>query len=90
MDFENLPKAFVERMLETNGRLARESAQEKEREEIVCRLIASGMGVEEISLRLKIRADEIRIIESNNAKTTIPEYSRTYKARVKSRARSNR
>ena len=84
---DTLPKFLVEKMLETNERLARQSAHEKEREEIVCRLLASDMTVDDISLILKIRADEIRIIESNNAKTTIPEYTRTYKARVKSRAK---
>jgi len=85
---DTLPKFFVEKMLETNERLARQSAHEKEREDIVCRLLASGMTVDDISLILKIRADEIRILESNHAKITIPEYTRTYKARVKSRAKS--
>jgi len=85
-----LPKVFVEKMLETMKRHATEYAQEKEREEIVCRLLASEMTVDEISLRLKIRADEIRTIESNNAKTKIPEYARTYKARAKSRAKAKK
>jgi len=85
---DTLPKVFVEKMLETMERHAKQYAQENEREEVVCRLLASGMSVDEISLRLKIRADEIRIIESNNAKTAIPEYKRTYNARVKSREKS--
>ena len=84
---DTLPKVFVEKMLETMERHAKQYAQENEREEVVCRLLASGMTVDDISLILKIRADEIRIIESNNAKTTIPEYTRTYKARAKSRAK---
>jgi len=83
-------KFLVEKMLKTMERHAIEYAQEKEREETVCRLLASGMTVDEISLRLKIRADEIRIIESNNAKIKIAEYTRTYKSRVKSRAVANR
>jgi DNA-binding CsgD family transcriptional regulator len=83
-------KSIVERMLEANGHLVRESAQEQEREEIICRLLASGMSVEEISLRVKIRADKIRIIESNNAKIKIPEYTRTYKVRAKSRAKADK
>ena len=87
---ENLPRAFVEMMLKTNERLARESGQYNEREENVCRLLASGMSVDEISLLLKIRADEIRIIESNNAKGKIPEYTRTYKSRLKSRERAGK
>ena len=82
---DTLPKQFVEMMLKTNERLAKESGQNNEREENVCRLLASGMSIDEISLILKIRADEIRIIESNNAKNKIPEYTRTYKARQKTK-----
>ena len=82
---DTLPKFFVNKMLETMEHHAKQYAHEKEREEIVCRLLASGMMVEEISLRLKIRADEVRIIEKNNVKDKIPEYARTYKARAKSR-----
>ena len=85
---DTLPKAFVEMMLKTNERLAKESGQNNEREENICRLLASGMSIDEISLILKIRADEIRIIEGNNAKNKIPEYIRTYKSRLKSRERA--
>jgi DNA-binding CsgD family transcriptional regulator len=87
---DTLPKKFVEMMIETNGRHALQLGHEKEREENVCRLLASGMSVEEISLVLKIRIDEIRIIGSNNAKDKIPEYTRTYKARLKSRERAGK
>jgi len=87
---DTLPKLFVEKMLETNERHARQLGHENEREENVCRLLASGMPIEEISLTLKIRIDEIRIIESNNAKDKIPEYTKTYKARVKSRERAKK
>ena len=79
------PASYVKQMMDTTERLARQSGHDKEREEIVCRLLSSGMPINEISLILKIRADEIRIIESNNAKIKIPEYTRTYKARRKSR-----
>jgi len=44
------PKAFVDKMIETNEYYARESTREQEREENVCRLIASGMTADEISL----------------------------------------
>jgi len=93
MKMENtdyLPKTIVNNILATNMRHAQESGEEHEREEIVCRLLASGMTVDEISLRLKIRADEIRTIKNNNAKTKIPEYARTYKARAKSRERAEK
>ena len=79
------PASYVKQMMDTTERLARQSGHDNEREEIVCRLLASGMTIDEISLILKIRKDEIRIIESNNAQKIIPEYTRTYKARRKSR-----
>lgn len=84
---DTLPRVFVKKMLETNGYLTKQSARNKEREEIICRLLASGMTDEGISLILKIHIDEIRMVESNNAKGKIPEYTRTYKARAKGRRR---
>ena len=59
--------------------------QEKEREEIVCRLLASGMSAEEIAVVLCIRAENVRIIESNNAAIKIPEYAKKLKERRKRR-----
>ena len=87
---DTLPKAFVDKMMETTERLARESGRDSEREENVCRLLASGMPAEEISLLLKIRVEEIRIIEKNNARNKIPEYTKTYKSRLKSREKRNK
>jgi hypothetical protein len=74
-------------MLETNERLARQSAREKEREELVCRLLASGMPVNEVSLILKIRKEEISMIGNNNAAVKIPDYAKKLNARRKSRER---
>jgi|GEM_PF-2031769 len=84
----SFPKSLVERMLANSEYFARQSGQEHEREDNVCRMLASGMPIEEISLILKIRTDEIRIIERNNTRVKIPEYTRTYKSRAKSRARA--
>jgi hypothetical protein len=83
-----LPIAFVNQMLETREREARESERNKEREELVCRLLASGIPVEELSLILKIRKDEITMIEQNNADEKIPEYAAKLKARRKGRERA--
>lgn len=83
-----IPKVLVEKMLETNTRLSRESGRDAEREELVCRLLASGMPIEEISVVLKIRADEIRIIESNNRRIKIPDYVKKLKSRRISRERA--
>ena len=82
------PQALVERMLKVNMHSARESGRNAEREELVCRLIASGMTVEEISLILKILVDEVRVIEKNNAKIKIPEYERAFKVRKRSREKA--
>jgi hypothetical protein len=82
-----LPVAFVNQMLENREREARRSAQAQEREEIVCRLLASGMTVDEISLILKIRREEISVIEQNNAAVKIPDYTKKLKARRKGRER---
>ncbi len=82
-----LPIALVNQMLETRERGAREDERNKEREELVCRLLASGMPVDEISLILKIRKEEISEIEHNNAAIKIPEYAAKLKARRKGRER---
>lgn len=85
-DVISIPKALVEKMLETNERLSRESERQKEREELVCRLLASGMPAEEVSLILKIRVEEIRDIEEYNG-DRIADYAKKLKARRKSRER---
>ncbi len=82
-----LPQAFVMQLLKDRERLARESEQMKEREELVCRLLASGMTVDELSIILKIRKEEISIIEHNNAAVRIPDYTKKLNARRKSRER---
>lgn len=85
-DFNNakFPKAFVEKMLETNTRVALEKGHRDEREELVCRLLASGMYIDEISVVLKIRAEEISQIEHANP-NIIADYAKKLKARRKSR-----
>ena len=85
---ESLPITLVEKMLETNARLAYENGREEEREELVCRLLASDMPIEEISLVLKVRVDEIRIIQGNNEKSKIPDYAKKFKARQRNREKS--
>ena len=61
----------------------------REREELVCRLLASGMPAEEISVVLNIRVENIRIIESNNKSIAIPDYTKKLKARRKYREKQN-
>ena len=84
---ETFSAIVVTKMINAIRHEATESAREKERKENVCRLLASGMSVEDVSLVLKIRKENVKVIESNNAKFKIPEYSRTYKARLKKRGR---
>ena len=83
----HIPKAFVEKMLETNSRIATAQGHSDERKEIVCRLLGSGMSVDEISLILKIRTAEITEIERYNH-DVIADYGKKLKARRRSRERS--
>lgn len=61
-----------------------DKGRELEQEEIVCRLLASGMPAEEISVVIKIRIEDVRIIEGNNSKV-IADYAKKLKARRKYR-----
>ena len=74
------PDRFFDHMKNLQD-LAIQCGKDREQEEIVCRLLASGMPVEEIAVVLCIRADAVRIIESNNAAIKIPEYVKKLKER---------
>ena len=76
---------LVSKMLYDNTESAMLTGREREREELVCRLLASGMSAEEISVVLNIRVENIRIIESNNKSIAIPDYAKKLKARRKYR-----
>lgn len=65
--------------------LAIKSGQDNEREELVCRLLANGMPVEEIAVVLCLRTEVVNMIEHNNAATKIPEYAKKLKERRKRR-----
>lgn len=79
-----IPKAFVEKMLELTERTALERGRKTEREELTCRLLASGMSYNDISLVLKIRVNEIEDIARCN-QSQIENYAKTLKARRRSR-----
>ena len=64
---------------------AYQNGQADEREEIVCRLLASGMPVEEIAVVLCKRVAEIELIQSNNASIAIPKYMKKLAERRKRR-----
>ena len=88
--FSSMPP---ERLCEHIGNLqnmAQRNGQAKEREEMVCRLLASDMTVEDIASVLCIRADAIRIIESNNATIRIPEYAKSLKERRRRKERQSK
>ena len=84
--FSAIPVKIVDNLLE----LAQQNGMEKEREEIVCRLLASGMTVEEIVVVLCIRKETISIIEHNNNSIKIPEYAKKLKERRRRRDRQNK
>lgn len=78
------PERFAEQ-LRIDRDMAVNYGQEKEREELVCRLLASGMPAEEIAVVLCLRSGAVRLIEQNNAKTKIPKYEKKLKERRKRR-----
>ena len=83
----SLVAQLIEKVTEANTRLAREGGREQEREELICRLLASGMPAEEISLILKIRVEVIRDIDEYN-RSKIADYAKKLKTRRKSRERA--
>ena len=78
------PENYIEQ-LNRWQEMGQESGRNSEREEIVCRLLASGMTADEIAVVLSLRTDAVRIIESNNAAIKIPEYTKKLKERRKRR-----
>lgn len=83
----SIPQALVTKMLETEKRASCQYGQMQEREELVCRLLASDMPAEEISLILKIRVEDIQSIERYSG-VRIADYSKKLKARRKGRERT--
>ena len=80
---------MVSKLLNDNTDVAIQVGREREREELVCRLLASGMSAEEISIVLNIRVESIRVIESNNKSIAILDYAKKLKARRKYREKQN-
>ena len=78
------PERYFEHMrnMET---LWQQNGVEREREEIVCRLLASGMPAAEVAVVLCKRVAEIELIEQNNAAIKIPEYVKKLKERRRRR-----
>ena len=88
-DGVSIPKALVEKMLETTERLVYEKGQKDERAELICRLLANDMPADMVSLILKIRVEEIKDVEKYNGEK-IKDYAKKLKTRRKSRERLNR
>ena len=83
-----LSNMSVERFNEHMNNIREQAIQtgrDKEREELVCRLLASGMPADEVAVVLSLRADAVRIIENNNAAILLPEYVKKLKERRKRR-----
>ena len=74
------PKEYSDH-LNNEHKLAFNHGREKERVEIVCRFLASGIEVDEIAAILGAKKNEIDAIRNNHATTTIPEYVKKLKAR---------
>ena len=78
------PERFVEHI---NNLLttAKENGRDQEREEIVCRLLANGMTVDEIAVVLCVKKEFISIIEYNNSSVKIPDYAKKLSVRRRRR-----
>ena len=57
------------------------NGREDEREELVCRLLASGMDIEEITIVLNLRKRDVEIIHKNHSSIKIPDYAKKLKQR---------
>ena len=64
------------------------NGREDEREELVCRLLASTMSVEEISIVLNLRKRDVEIIQKNHASIKIPDYTKKLKQRRERRPKT--
>jgi DNA-binding CsgD family transcriptional regulator len=74
------PEEYNEHLRNEHTR-AVELGREKEREEIVCRLLASGMDTEEIAAILGTKVHLIQTIQDNNKSVLIPKYEKKLQAR---------
>lgn len=76
----SLPPDVIMRMLDTHARLAADDAQKKALDDAVCRLLASGMPVEEITTILCIKAEVVVDAEKYN-NDLIAKYAKQLKGR---------
>jgi len=92
VDFSKLTYSWdmVRRMLESCRYLSIESGKDDEREEWICRLLASGMSAQDISLIRNIRIENITPVEQSNAKIKIPDYAKKLNSRRKYREKQKR
>ena len=75
------PLAVFSATLMSDIQIATSNGREDEREELVCRLLASGMPVEEISIVINLSKREVDMIQKNNANNKIPAYEKKLKLR---------
>ena len=80
-----LPPDVFRRHFENIERNAYKNGSDNMRDEIVCRLLASGMTVQEIALILCVREAEIQAVEHTYAENKIPEYAKKLKERQRRR-----
>ena len=84
-----IPMSMYKDSMNYISTLERKNGRIEEREEIVCRLLASGISCEEISVILKIKLNEIQGINRAYATNKIPDYARKLKVRRRSRNKIN-
>lgn len=84
------PIAVFSTTLMADIQVATSNGHEDECEELVCRLLASGMPIEEISIVLNLRKREVYMIQKNNAGNNIPDYAKILKQRRERRLKKDK
>lgn len=84
----SVPMQVFSATLMSSIETATSNGRKDEREELICRLLASGMAVEEISIVLNLRKRDVEIIQKNHARIKIPDYAKKLKQRRERRLKA--
>lgn len=84
----SVPMQVFSATLMSSIETATSNCREDEREELICRLLASGMAVEEIPIVLNLRKQDVETIQKNNASIKIPDYAKKLKQRRERRLKA--
>jgi len=81
--FGNMPYESFNHQREHYEKTMRDRARDDERKEVICRLIAAGMSVDDIALAMAWRVKEVQAIADSYQDRKIPEFVKSFKQRQK-------